>query len=140
MPPITALDYLHPLRGKVRGGGVKITTHGRYVLAPSLPPPGTQSEMLHAVMHHSNSQKPYCLLTVITVMALAASIHGTDKAVMDTGYRMLGKMKPQYVKVILDIINSPSPLKHMNAFVASLPDRILTMKVQHPALPMLNAG
>lgn len=96
--------------------------------------------MLHAVMLHSTPPKSYCLLTAITAMALAASIHGTDKAVMATGYRMLAKVKPQYMKVILDIINSPSPLKHMNAYVASLPEHILTMKVQQPALPMLDAG
>jgi len=73
-------------------------------------------------------------------MALAAKIHGTDKAVMATGYRMLSRVKPAYMQVILGIMNSASPLKHMNEYVATLPQHILEMQLQKPALPLLDAG
>lgn len=84
--------------------------------------------------------KRLCLLTAITAMALAARIHGTDKAVMETGFRVLANLNPSYQPVVLAIMNAPSPLKHMNQYVATLPPRILEMKVQSPALPMLSAG
>jgi len=96
--------------------------------------------MLHFVTQSSEAPKPYCLLTAITVMALAAKIHGTDKAVMKAGYRMLARLKPQYVPVVLRIMNAPAPLAHMNQFVATLPDHILTMKLTTSVLPLQNAG
>ncbi|WP_162962059.1 hypothetical protein [Pseudomonas aeruginosa] len=73
-------------------------------------------------------------------MALTARIHGTDKAVMMTGYRVLGGLSPAYQPVVLSIMNAPSPLAHMNLYVAKLPQRILEMKVSKPALPMLDAA
>ncbi|NRC34130.1 hypothetical protein [Pseudomonas aeruginosa] len=81
--------------------------------------------------------KRVCLLTAITAMALAARIHGTDKAVMMTGYRVLAGLSNAYQPVVLAIINSPSPLAHINLYVANLPQHILEMKVSRPALPML---
>jgi hypothetical protein len=84
--------------------------------------------------------KRICLLTAITAMALAARIHGTDKAVMMAGYRVLAGLSPAYQPVVLAIMNSPSPLAHMNLYVANLPKRILEMKVSQPALPMLDAA
>ncbi|HDS1721775.1 hypothetical protein NPS53_09700 [Pseudomonas putida] len=96
--------------------------------------------MLLSVMRPANSLKPYCLLTALTVMALAARIHGTDKAVVKAGYRMLPRLNPKYVSVVLTIINAPAPLSHMNQYVATLPDSILTMKLNAPALPLLDAG
>ncbi|MCU9527489.1 DUF7740 domain-containing protein [Pseudomonas mosselii] len=96
--------------------------------------------MLHFVTQHAGATKPYCLLTAITVMALAAKILRTDIAVMKAGYRMLGRLKPQYVPVVLKIINAPAPLAHMNQFVATLPDHILTMKLTTSACPLQNPG
>ncbi len=96
--------------------------------------------MFHPTLNPAPAPKMYCLLTAITAMALAAAIHKTDRAVMSTGFRLLPRIKPQYTHVILDIINSPSPLKHMNAYLVSLPVAILEMKTKQPALPMLNAG
>lgn len=96
--------------------------------------------MLHAVFNRPTSPKPMCLLTAITVLALAARIHATDKAVMEAGYRVLPKLKPAYMPVVLKIINAPSPLAHMNQYVATLPDHILTMKTIAPAFPLLDAG
>lgn len=96
--------------------------------------------MLRAVINPPIRQQPMCLLTAITVMALAARIHATDKAVMEAGYRVLSRLKPAYMPVVLRIINAPAPLAHMNQFVATLPDHILTMKVNSPALPMLDVG
>ncbi len=85
-------------------------------------------------------ERPLCLLTAITAMALAARIHGTDKAVMATGFRMLSRIGASYQPVVLTIMNAPSPLNHMNNYVATLPKRILEMKVQQPVLPMLSVG
>lgn len=84
--------------------------------------------------------KRVCLLTAITAMALAARIHGTDKAVMMTGYRVLAGLSPAYQPVVLAIMNAPSPLAHMNLYVANLPQHILEMKVSKPALPLLDAA
>ena len=81
--------------------------------------------------------KRVCLLTAITAIALAARIHGTDKAVMMTGFRVLAGLSNAYQPVVLAIINSPSPLAHINLYVANLPQHILEMKVSRPALPML---
>ena len=81
--------------------------------------------------------KRVCLLTAITAMALAARIHGTDKAVMMTGFRVLAGLSNAYQPVVLAIINSPSPLAHITLYVANLPQHILEMKVSKPALPML---
>lgn len=120
---------------------VKLVGKGCRMLAPAqTPAPGTAVAMLHSVSRPATSLKPYCLLTAITVMALAARLHGTDVAVMKAGYRMIPRLKPQYVPVVLTIINAPAPLSHMNHFVATLPDHILTMKLNTPALPLLNAG
>lgn len=96
--------------------------------------------MLPVVMTPLNPAKRVSLVTAITAMALAARIHDTDKAVMATGYGMLSRMNPAYVPVVLAIINAPSPLKHMNEYVATLPQQILEMKAQAPALPLLDAG
>ncbi|OZB34797.1 MAG: hypothetical protein B7X51_01000 [Pseudomonas sp. 34-62-33] len=73
-------------------------------------------------------------------MALAARIHGTDKAVMMAGYRVLAGLSPAYQPVVLAIMNAPSPLAHMNLYVANLPQRILEMRVSKPALPMLDSA
>ncbi|EPL60741.1 hypothetical protein B382_19400 [Stutzerimonas stutzeri B1SMN1] len=81
-----------------------------------------------------------CLLTAITAMALAARIHGTDKAVMMAGYRVLAGLSPAYQPVVLAIMNAPSPLAHMNLYVANLPQRILEMRVSKLALPMLDSA
>lgn len=59
---------------------------------------------------------------------------------MMTGYRVLAGLSPDYQPVVLAIMNSPSPLTHMNLYVANLPKRILEMKVSQPALPMLDAA
>jgi len=37
-------------------------------------------------------------------------------------------------------MNAPSPLAHMNLYVANLPQHILEMKVSKPALPLLDAA
>jgi hypothetical protein len=94
--------------------------------------------MALAEMHKPQPAKSVCLLTALSAMALAAKIHGTDKAVMKTGFRMLAGLDQAYQPIVLGIINAPSPLKHMNQFVATLPPRILEMKVQAPALPLLS--
>lgn len=136
-----SLMLLQALRGKMLRPVVTLMSYGCCVLAPAQSPvSGTEVIMLHSVMRPANSPKPYCLLTALTVMALAARIHGTDKAVLKAGYRMLPRLKPQYLSVVLTIINAPAPLAHMNQFVATLPDSILTMKLKTPALPMLDAG
>jgi len=70
-------------------------------------------------------------------MALVPRIHDTDKAVMMTGYRMLAGLSNAYQPVVLAIINSPSPLAHINLYVATLPQHIPETKVSRPALPML---
>lgn len=85
----------------------------------------------------TNQPQPVSLLTAITAIALAATIHGTDKAVLATAYRMLPRVSPAYMPVVLAIMNAPSPLKHMNEYVATLPRRILEMKVPAPAPPLL---
>ncbi|MQT58042.1 hypothetical protein GHO41_11880 [Pseudomonas sp. FSL R10-0399] len=96
--------------------------------------------MLQAVLNPTTAIKPMCLLTAITVMALVARIHGTDKAVREAGFRVLPRLKPAYMPVVLKIINAPAPLAHMNQFVETLPEHILTMKVSAPAMPMLDVG
>ena len=88
----------------------------------------------------TNPPKQVSLLTAVTAMALAARIHGTDKAVLATAYRMLPRLNSAYMQVLLAIMNSPSPLKHMNEYVATMPQRILEMRVKTPALPLLSAG
>jgi hypothetical protein len=92
--------------------------------------------MLPVVM---NPPKPVSLLTAITALALAARIHGTDKAVLFTAYRMLPRMNLDYMPVVLAVMNAPSPLKHIDEYVATLPSRVLEMKVKAPALPLLSA-
>lgn len=135
-----SLMHLQALRRKMVRPVVTLMPHWCCVLAPNQTPvSGTEVTMLHSVMRPA-PPKPYCLLTALTVMALAARIHGTDKAVLKAGYRMLPRLKPQYLSVVLTIINAPAPLAHMNQFVATLPDSILTMKLNTPALPMLDAG
>lgn len=84
--------------------------------------------------------KRICLLTAITAMALSARIHGTDKAVMMTGFRVLAGVSPAYQSVVLAIMNAPSPLAHINVYVANLPQHILEMKVSEPALPLIEAA
>lgn len=96
--------------------------------------------MLQAIMSPPTPLKPMCLLTAITVLALAATIHNTDRAVINAGYRVLPKLKPEFMPVVLKIINAPSPLAHMNQYVATLPQRILTMKLNTPVMPMLDVG
>ncbi|BAW26695.1 hypothetical protein N0609_11675 [Pseudomonas aeruginosa] len=93
-----------------------------------------------AAMNAPIPVKRVCLLTAITAMALAARIHGTDKAVMMTGYRVLAGLSPTYQPVVLAIMNAPSPLAHMNLYVANLPQHILEMKISKPALPLLDAA
>jgi len=107
---------------------------------PPNPTAGARDNMLPAVNRPTISPAEWGLLTAISAMALAAKIHGTDKAVMATGYRMLSRVKPAYMQVILGIMNSASPLKHMNEYVATLPQHILEMQLQKPALPLLDAG
>ena len=96
--------------------------------------------MMLVAMNAPAPPKRVSLLTALTAIALAARIHGTDKAVMATGYRLLAGLDQSYMPVVLAIINSPSPLKHINQYVATMPPQILTMKVCTPALPMLSAG
>ncbi len=91
-------------------------------------------------MNAPSPAKQVSLLTAITALALAARIHGTDKAVMETGFRLLAGLSPNYQPVVLAIINAPSPLAHMNQYVATLPDKILEMRVKAPALPLLGTG
>lgn len=93
--------------------------------------------MLLAAHNNPSPVKPICLLTAITAMALAARIHGTDKAVMATAYRMLPRVGSAYQGVVLKIMNSPSPLKHITVYVASMPEHILTMKVSSVLPPYL---
>ena len=90
--------------------------------------------MLHVA---TNPLPPVSLLTAITVMALAAAIHGTDKAVLATAYRVLPRVKTAYMPVVLAIMNAPSPLRHMNEYVATLPRSILEMKVPAPQPPVM---
>lgn len=96
--------------------------------------------MFHPTLNPAPAPKMYCLLTAFTAMALAAAIHKTDKAVMFTAYRMLPMVKPQYRDVILVIINSPAPLKHLNAWLVSLPASVIGEQPKKPAMSVLNAG
>lgn len=91
--------------------------------------------MLPAV---ANPPMQMSLLTAITAMALAAQFHGTDQAVRATAYRMLPKVATAYMPVVLAILNAPSPLKHMNEYVATLPKRVLEMKTKTAPLPLLS--
>lgn len=95
--------------------------------------------MISVVMTAPMMQQRVSLLTAITAMALAARIHGTDKAVMLTGYRVLAGIAPDHQPIVLGIMNAPSPLEHMNQYVATLPDRILEMKPSAPAPLVLGA-
>lgn len=96
--------------------------------------------MLSSVASRPTRPPQLSLLTAITALALAARIHGTDKAVLATGYRMLSTLSPAYQPVVLAIMNAPSPLNHINEYVATLPQHILEMKPKAPAIPTLRAG
>lgn len=91
--------------------------------------------MLLAAHTSTPPVKPVCFLTAITAIALAGKIHGTDKAVIATAFRMLPRVGASYQDAVLAIMNSPSPLKHITVYVASMPERILTMKVNEVLPP-----
>ncbi|NVL49817.1 hypothetical protein F2S72_08700 [Pseudomonas syringae pv. actinidiae] len=137
--PAFANAYLHQVQRKQLGGDVRIAGHQRYALLHAEPEFRNPKEMLLAAINPPPRTQPMSLLTAITVLALAAHIHRTDRAVMEAGYRVLPRVNRAYIPVVLNMINAPSPLAHMTQFIATLPDHILTMKVNVPALPMLDA-
>ncbi|MBA1250148.1 MULTISPECIES: hypothetical protein [Pseudomonas] len=61
----------------------------------------------------------------ILTLALAAEIHGTDKAVSQTAKRVAKALPGRYRQHMYDVINSPSPLRHIKLFLKTMPDDIL---------------
>ncbi|WP_435873449.1 MULTISPECIES: DUF7740 domain-containing protein [Pseudomonas] len=62
----------------------------------------------------------------IVALALVAEIHGTDRAVADAAKRYSKTLPRRYRQHMFDIMNSPSPLRHMKVFVRTLPDDIIS--------------
>lgn len=89
-------------------------------------------------MTHPKPLSRLSLLDAITAMGLAAAIHQTDLAVQQTGFRVLWRLDSKYQSVVLAIMNAPSPLKHMQRYLGSLPEHILEMKVERQERSVLS--
>ena len=61
----------------------------------------------------------------ITTIALAASMHGTDKAVLKSMWTVLQHVEEQYRSLIVNMMAAPSPLAHINHYLNTLPAGIL---------------
>lgn len=81
-------------------------------------------------MAHPNLTSRLSLLDAITAMGLAATIHRTDLAVQQAGFRVLWRLDVKYQPVVLAIMNAPSPLEHMQLYLGSMPQHILDMPVR----------
>jgi hypothetical protein len=61
----------------------------------------------------------------IVALALVAEIHGTDRAVAEAAKRYSKMLPRRFRPHMHDIMNSPSPLRYIKKFVATMPDEVL---------------
>jgi len=70
-----------------------------------------------------------CLTSALIGIGYAAVIHGKDDAVRASAKRVLTAVPGRHRRIILDFLNHKKPLAYTRTFFATLPDSIMTMKV-----------
>ncbi|HHX6290003.1 TPA: hypothetical protein ACVGJS_003589 [Pseudomonas aeruginosa] len=69
-------------------------------------------------------------IDIILNLALAATIHRTDAAVVRTGKRLLKKVEGRDRQSIFDVINQKSPCRYIINHVKSMPDEVIFMDLE----------
>jgi len=70
-----------------------------------------------------------CLTSALIGIGYAAALYEKDEAVRSAAKRALRAVPGRHRHVILDFINHKKPLLFAQVYFATLPDAILTMKV-----------
>ncbi|AYN97087.1 hypothetical protein EAW52_25790 [Pseudomonas sp. LTJR-52] len=61
-------------------------------------------------------------IDAVLLLGLIAEIHGTDRAVAEAAKRFSKQLPRRYRQYMFDVMNSPSPLRHVRLFITTLPD------------------
>ncbi|WP_407364277.1 hypothetical protein HKW97_22870 (plasmid) [Pseudomonas luteola] len=61
-------------------------------------------------------------IDAVLSLALIAEIHGTDRAVAEAAKRFSKQLPRRYRQYMFDVMNSPSPLRHVRLFISTLPE------------------
>ncbi|MBH3441339.1 MULTISPECIES: hypothetical protein [Pseudomonas] len=69
-------------------------------------------------------------IDAILALGLAAEIHQTDKAVAVTAKHLLKRLSRSERYHVFAVLNSVSPLEHVRLYIRSLPDELLTFRIE----------